>query len=320
MDQLSSQVVDHLNIGVMLVDHQYNVMVWNKWMERASGIPKNNAIGRKIGEICPGFLQDKFKAMLERALFYGENRFCSGMLHNAFVLPKNATELAEPGRQNMQIEAFYHDGAVFALIQIIDITGHYKRVRWLQHLVKELEIGYESVKEAEEHALRKALCDPLTGLCNRISFNDRLTYVLNQAHKQNQVVALLFLDLDGFKAVNDSLGHHSGDLLLKKVAARLSAIVRQSDTVCRLGGDEYTIILPDVKTKQNAANIAKNILDLFLNDFNLDGTRTFISASIGISLFPSDADNLETLVKCADSAMYSVKASGKNGFGFYSIS
>ncbi|CQR74699.1 Phytochrome-like protein cph2 [Sporomusa ovata DSM 2662] len=256
--------------------------------------------------------------MLDNAIFKGEHRFCSGMLHSAFVYPRNGSAALKTGRQNMQIEAFYQEGEAFALIQISDITSQYRRVHLLQHLVKELEGDYESVKESEEYAKRNALYDPLTGLCNRVLFYDRLKHSFTQARRNGQLVALLFLDLDGFKAVNDSIGHFGGDLLLKEVAVRLKTVVREADTVCRLGGDEYTIILPNIKEKTDVAMIAKNILKVLSTKFILDGKDICITASIGISLFPLDGDDSETIVRFADSAMYTVKATGKNDYQFYS--
>jgi len=318
MNQLFDRILDHLNLGVLLVDNNHKVIVWNNWLERASGVSQDEAIGRPLGEICSCFQKDSFKDMLDNAIVNGEHRFCSGMLHNAFVYPKNKGDSTEKGRQNMQIEAFYQNEEVFALIQISDITSQYRRIHRLQHLLKELEVDYESVKESEEHAKRNALYDPLTGLCNRTLFYDRLKYSLDRAIRSGQLVAVLFLDLDGFKLVNDSMGHLCGDLLLKEVATRLNTVVRKTDTVCRLGGDEYTIILPDIKMKNDAERIAVNIRSLLSTEFNLGDKKTFITVSIGISLFPVDGDDVETMVKHADSAMYSVKATGKNGYQFYS--
>jgi len=319
MNQLFDRILDHLNLGVLLVDNNHRVIVWNSWLERTSGVPQDQAIGRPLNEICPCFQKDSFKDMLDNAIVNGEHRFCSGMLHNAFIYPKDKGDITEKGRQNMQIEAFYQNGEAFALIQISDITSQYRRIHRLQHLLKELEVDYESAKESEEHAKRNALYDPLTGLCNRTLFYDRLKHSLDQAVRSGQLVALLFLDLDGFKLVNDSMGHFSGDLLLKEVATRLNTVVRKTDTVCRLGGDEYTIILPDITSKNDVETIAKNIRSILSAEFNLGDKNTFITVSIGISLFPVDGDDSETMVKHADRAMYSVKATGKNGYQFYSI-
>lgn len=318
MNPFFEAILDHLNLGVILIDKNHCVIVWNRWLERVRGISKEEAIGKPLAELCPCFQKNNFKDMLDNAILKGEHRFCSGMLHSAFVYHKDGSAITETGRQNMQIEAFYQAGEAFALIQISDITSQYRRVHLLQHLVKELEVDYESVKESEEHAKRNALHDPLTGLCNRILFYDRLNHSFKQASRNGQLVALLFLDLDGFKAVNDSIGHFIGDLLLKEVAVRLKKVVRETDTVCRLGGDEYTIILSNIKAKNDVVTVAKNILNVLSAKFNLEGKDIFITASIGISLFPFDGNDSETIVRYADSAMYTVKATGKNGYQFYS--
>lgn len=131
-------------------------------------------------------------------------------------------------------------------------------------------------------------------------------------------VALLFMDLDGFKEVNDKLGHDAGDILLKEAAQRLMTCVRASDTVARIGGDEFTVILPHVKEAGEADAVAAKILDRLREPFHLQGQDVFVSASIGIALYPADADGSAVLVKHADTAMYRAKDSGKNRVLSYS--
>jgi len=186
-----------------------------------------------------------------------------------------------------------------------------------EKMIRELEVSYKLIKESEEHAKSIALYDNLTGLCNRAMFSDRLNHCLKQASCSEQLVALLFLDLDGFKAINDLYGHSQGDLVLKEVAARLTLVARKTDTVCRLGGDEYTIIVPDIKTKSNVEIIVKRIVGSFVPKFDVAGKKVSLSVSIGISIFPFDGEDLDTLLRHADDAMYDVKASGKNGYKFF---
>ncbi|MDR3566000.1 MAG: diguanylate cyclase [Negativicutes bacterium] len=317
MNRLFSDIVDGLNMGVLLIDPNHKVLVWNNWLERVSGVPKNEAIGQKIGEVCPRFNEHSLRGLLDAAILNGQSRFCSGMLHNAFVYQKETQDIKEANRQNMQIEALHRDDEVFALIQINDITGQYRRIRSLQNLVKELEVDYELVKESEEHARRDALYDHLTGLCNRTLFYDRLSQALDGAKRNCHLAALLFLDVDGFKAVNDTYGHANGDKVLKEVAARLKTAVRKTDTVSRLGGDEYTVVLPDAKSRKNIESIAKKIITVFHSPFEFDSEQTSLTVSIGISVFPEDSGDPGTLLKTADSAMYSVKSSGKNGYKFF---
>lgn len=160
--------------------------------------------------------------------------------------------------------------------------------------------------------------DPLTRLANRVLFNERLAQALAKAKRSGQQVALLFLDLDRFKNINDSLGHAFGDQVLKTVAERLDRQVRSTDTVARLGGDEFLIIAENVAGAQDAANLAQKILDLFGSPVEVQTQELAVTASIGVSMFPSDGQDSEELLKCSDVAMYGSKKSGGNSFQFYS--
>ncbi|MGV3719746.1 MAG: putative bifunctional diguanylate cyclase/phosphodiesterase, partial [Actinomycetota bacterium] len=159
--------------------------------------------------------------------------------------------------------------------------------------------------------------DVLTDLPNRQLFQDRLDHALAEARRNRHRVALLFLDLDRFKLTNDTLGHAAGDRLLQSVAERLGGCIRSTDTAARLGGDEFTVIVPAVQRTQDVARVANKILDALSRPFVQDGIELFITTSIGISIFPSDGVDSETLVKNADIAMYRAKANGRNNFQFY---
>jgi len=169
-----------------------------------------------------------------------------------------------------------------------------------------------------EHLDQMAHYDMLTGLPNRALFFDRLTCIQTLSRREGKRFALLFLDLDGFKQVNDSCGHQTGDRVLQTTAERLSACIRESDTVARMGGDEFTVILSNISLSTDVALVAEKILRKLSEPFPLpDGTSCRIGASIGISLYPDDARNVGKLVSVADSAMYEVKREGKNGYRFY---
>ena len=160
--------------------------------------------------------------------------------------------------------------------------------------------------------------DALTGLPNRLLFNDRLSQALSRAHRNNLKIGIVFLDLDHFKTINDTLGHNVGDLLLQAVSERLQRHLRDEDTVARQGGDEFLILLPDLIHDEAASSVAQKILHSFSEPFTLEQNEVFVTPSIGISLYPSDGDILETLVKHADAAMYHAKELGRNNYQFYS--
>ena len=171
--------------------------------------------------------------------------------------------------------------------------------------------------KSEKLIRRQANYDNLTGLPNRTLFLDRLNRELIRAKRSQSRVALMFIDLDRFKWVNDTMGHAAGDQLLRDVSARLQECLRKSDTVARMGGDEFTAILPDMARGPHAERVAGSILKALATPFVLDGQEAFISGSVGITVFPDDADNLEELLKNADTAMYRAKNEGRNAFRFY---
>lgn len=185
------------------------------------------------------------------------------------------------------------------------------------------------LKAAEEEIRSLAFYDNLTGLANRMLFQDRLKFEIQQAQRLTQKFALLYLDLDQFKMVNDTFGHHIGDKLLSEVAEVLKSCLRSSDItsrmqdeansplIARLGGDEFTVILTDIKEVDNAAFVARRIIDKVAKQYSLDGHEIPSSVSIGISLYPFDSTDTVELLKYADTAMYQAKKQGRNNFQFY---
>lgn len=180
--------------------------------------------------------------------------------------------------------------------------------------VLDLQAELLSVKETLHE---QATHDPLTGLPNRLLFSDRLNQRINQANRSNGQLAVMFLDLDHFKLINDTMGHNVGDLLLQAVAERLSESLRQIDTVTRMGGDEFTVILSEITNVQDAVIIAKRVLDSLSAPFLLQSQEIFVSTSIGISVYPADGVDAQTLVRNADTAMYRAKALGRNNYQIY---
>ncbi len=171
-------------------------------------------------------------------------------------------------------------------------------------------------RELLERTRHMASHDGLTGLPNRALSMDRLSVALASARRNGAMVALLFVDLDGFKAVNDTFGHEAGDIVLKEVARRLSSCVRETDTVARFGGDEFLIVLTEVKEKAAVTRVARKVILALSRPIPLDGEEATLGASIGIAVYPDHAKTPETLVKRADGAMYAVKGTGKNDYRF----
>ncbi|HVN96552.1 MAG TPA: diguanylate cyclase [Syntrophorhabdaceae bacterium] len=186
-------------------------------------------------------------------------------------------------------------------------------------------IGYQGIirditatKKAEETIRHMAYHDALTGLPNRVLFDDRLAMATANAQRHGKAIAVMMLDLDKFKQVNDVLGHKVGDLLLKAVAGRLTRTLRKSDTVARMGGDEFVVILPEMAREYDAGIVAQKIIEVFQQPFKLDSQELSVTTSVGVAIFPQDGKDPEALVKHADIAMYYSKGIGRNKYSFYS--
>jgi len=172
------------------------------------------------------------------------------------------------------------------------------------------------LKQTNEQVLHLAHHDTLTTLPNRTLFYDRLNQAITRARRDKESIAVLFLDLDGFKLINDTLGHSAGDALLQEAAKRIVACVRDSDTAARMGGDEFTVILCNVRTPSSIDRVAKMIIEAIARPFMLNGKECSVSVSIGIALYPGNGETAEQLVKISDAAMYLAKHSGKNCYRF----
>jgi diguanylate cyclase (GGDEF)-like protein/PAS domain S-box-containing protein len=172
-------------------------------------------------------------------------------------------------------------------------------------------------KLAEQRIAHMAHHDALTGLPNRVLLRDRIQQAIAQAHRNSSQLAVLFIDLDRFKTINDSLGHQLGDRLLQSVASRILVCVREGDTVSRVGGDEFVIVIPEVAATSDASAVASKILEVLAASFHLHGNDLHVAASIGISLYPSDGGDAETLMRNADTAMYHAKDSGRANYQFF---
>jgi diguanylate cyclase (GGDEF)-like protein/PAS domain S-box-containing protein len=231
---------------------------------------------------------------------------------------------------DVEVGLTHFDGAETSLmLEARDITAHNKAVEALFQVNKNLEQRVkertrelteeiELRQEVEEKLRHSASHDGLTGLPNRGLLIDRINVALASGHREKRKFALLFIDLDGFKAVNDSLGHEAGDQLLKEAANRISNHLRETDTVARIGGDEFVILLSEITDKVSVGLLAEKMRKIISAPYPVGTARGEISASIGISMYPVDGEECSALLKKADEAMYNVKKGGRNGFRFAS--
>ncbi|MBA5690493.1 diguanylate cyclase domain-containing protein [Rugamonas apoptosis] len=211
---------------------------------------------------------------------------------------------AQPSFKIAALEA----GARDFISKPFDLLEVHKRI----HNMLEVRLLYKELAQYSKQQQELALHDPLTGLPNRRLLEDRIATVLQHARRQHDKAAVMYLDLDGFKGINDTYGHAYGDEVLKMVARRLTGCARKEDTVARVGGDEFVIVLGNISTLHDAQEPAAKLIEAVSEPYQINGLTLKLSTSIGISLFPDDADSVDALIGVADMALYQAKRSGKN--------
>lgn len=276
------------NDAVLVHDVDGSIAAWNRGAERLFGYTETEALQMNFAQLVPESMRAEELVIL--------NRLGQGQLVDS--------------RETQRV---CKDGSIRDIwataTALRDETGRVSSVART-----ECDITRTKASASLQYL---ATHDPLTGLPNRSVLADLASHALALAQRQGRRVAFLFLDLDRFKTVNDSLGHHVGDRLLQAVAARLRHCVRGGDTVVRQGGDEFIIILPDLGSPQDAANVAEKIRQEMRSPFAVEGMELISSASIGVSLYPDDAGDIHTLLKNSDAAMYRAKTQGRNTYRFF---
>jgi diguanylate cyclase (GGDEF)-like protein/PAS domain S-box-containing protein len=288
--RLSAQVFEASNEALAILDHRFRVLSINPAMARISGYEQADLVGRHCSELLTAGRIDS-RAWLSTATRIQRDGHWAGEL--TLTRPDHSDYPA-----TVCIDAVAReDGAPsHFVVSVSDISEQKRTEQRLRHLAE---------------------YDALTGLPNRVLLLDRLSNAILAARRHDHHLAVLFVDLDRFKNINDSLGHAVGDEVLRQVAGRLGALVRASDTVSRLGGDEFVVLLGELDSPAHAASVAGKMLRSLASPFHLNGNELTVTPSIGISVFPEDGDNRDILLKNADAAMYHAKENGRNNFQFF---
>lgn len=279
-------LLQYANDMIILVDADYNILVANDKALHILGYSRASLLGKPISMLSPQSQQEQLQSILGK-------------------LRRDRTAIFEA----------YHvkqDGSVFPVevsARAIDFEGK----TFIQFICRDIT----ERKEAELKIQLLAYYDNVTKLPNRTLLNDRLERTVQMALRSARKVGILFMDLDNFKNINDSLGHQVGDALLFSVGQRIVSCIREEDTVARIGGDEFLVMLPDLERGEEAHRIAEKIIASFASPFLLHGHEIFASTSIGISLFPDDSTRQTDLIKYADSALYEAKSRGRNNYQFF---
>jgi diguanylate cyclase (GGDEF)-like protein/PAS domain S-box-containing protein len=284
-ERFARDILDNAGEGVVVYDHDLRYLLWNRFMEELTGLKASEALGHQTLSVLPQLREQGVDGMVRRAL-EGEEVFSPDMRY----------EMERTGRSGWISMVFRprrdDAGAIVGVIGLVrDVTER---------------------KAVEQQIEYQAYHDALTGLANRRLFQEHLALALALAQRRMKRVGVLFLDLDHFKVVNDSLGHSVGDALLRQIAQRLRGAVREGDTVARVGGDEFTIVLQELADPHDAAAVAEKVLSTVAAPIQVNGHQLYVTTSIGISVSPEDGDDAESLLRSADAAMYRAKAAGRN--------
>ncbi|MBB5323060.1 diguanylate cyclase (GGDEF)-like protein/PAS domain S-box-containing protein [Anoxybacillus tepidamans] len=286
---IANKVMKHINEGIMVTDREGSIIWVNPAFEIVTGYHQEEIIGQN-----PRFLQ-------------------SG-LHDKAFYKSMWKEIIENGVWKGEIWNKRKDGELFLeWLTVISIRDRKGNITNYLAIFSDITVQKRNIEQLK----KLAHYDMLTGVPNRYLFTKRLEDLIETSHRHRQLFAVMFLDLDRFKYVNDTLGHHAGDSLLQKVAQRLKGILQKKDTLARFGGDEFVIILPNLKHIREAARIAKTIIDVLKAPFSIEGQDIYVTASIGVSFYPHNGENVEVLIRNADRAMHSAKKKGKNRFELY---
>jgi diguanylate cyclase (GGDEF)-like protein/PAS domain S-box-containing protein len=278
--------------GIITISEVGNILGFNPAAEQIFGYAQQDVLGKNLNMLMPEPFRSEHDGYLNHYKQTGEAKILG-------VCGREVVAVRKSGEQfPMELSAseMVLGGQRYFVGIVRDITER---------------------KQAEQKIAHLAHYDYLTDLPNRAFFLDCLNHSISLAKRNNYKAAVLFLDLDGFKQVNDTLGHEGGDLLLREVSKRLRGFIRDSDTVARVGGDEFIFVLNSLGSDENAAWTANKIIAALSEPFDIKGQQCRVGGSIGISMFPDDAEDCETLIKQADDAMYLAKQSGKNTHRFY---
>jgi len=291
-EQRTANILQTISDGVLITDEMGTIQSTNPAAETIFGYKARELIGKNISMLVPEPHQSVHDAYLADFQKSGISNVV-GNLRELIALHKDGIEF----HIEITINELKQDDGRKTFTSIFrDVTERKRRDDQISHLAHH---------------------DALTGLPNRLLFEDRLEHALNQARRNKETVALLFIDLDKFKPINDTLGHEAGDAVLKEVARRLLNCSRASDTVARVGGDEFVVILAPISRRDGAGKVAKSMIKALMAPVVEVAQDCTIGASIGISIFPDDATDPQTLMSCADETMYRVKKAGRNNYLYF---
>lgn len=299
MDSILPSVLSYINEGIVIVTNDLRITYWNLFMEKLMDKKQETVLDRNIKEVIPYLDQNFFKRAVKRLITDGTPVFFSAAMHRKMIDSDQKVNL----KMNRVVSRDEHA----ILLEFIDVTNQFLRINQLRDYVKQLSNLNNELKQKEKVIEKLAYYDQLTGVANRALFDKFADKYLKMAKLNQQMLGLMFIDVNEFKSINDTYGHNTGDKVMTRVASLLTESIRKDDIVCRYGGDEFLILLPDIQTYDNYCVISKQLKEKGNRQIVQDGFEISLSLSIGVSFFPDDGETIEELVAKADQFMYANK-------------
>jgi len=284
-------ILEAVDQAIISIDHVGRIQIVNEVACKMFGYAKTDLVGENVSILLPSPHREQ---------------------HDSYLRRYRATGYSNMVGATHEMEAIRADGTLFPIELTVAVVRGAGDEDTYTGSIRDIT----DRKEKEDRIRYLALYDQLTGLANRASFNESVSEALSRARRIKSGIALMFIDLDKFKPINDTYGHEAGDIVLTTVAQRLEEAIRNTDTAARLGGDEFVVILENISERENIEVVARKVLESMARPIDIGEETCSVSASIGISHYPENGETLSDLLNAADQAMYKVKATGRNNFAF----
>jgi PAS domain S-box/diguanylate cyclase (GGDEF) domain len=300
MNKILLNTLDCINEGTIILNEKSQILYWNNYMEYLTGMKLENVVQSNIYDILPSLNKKYFKDLMENVMKNECKMFFSAAMHKDLISINK--------KLNLRISKMESGSKNVVLLEFIDVTNQFLHIEQLRKYVHDLYQLNKALKEKEKTIEELAYYDKLTRVANRTLFYKYAEKFMDNVKRSNSLLGLMFIDVNKFKSINDTYGHEIGDKVLVRVANVLTEATRKNDVVARYGGDEFLILLPNIKSLDNYKVIVSRIINNKNKIINNDEKQIDISLSIGISFYPKDGDSIDKLIVKADKAMYVAKS------------
>lgn len=296
MHSIFYKALNDVNEGIVILNKDMEICYWNNFMRSITGFSSEQTENKNIFLILPNLNTNYFNKSANEVFAGGNKVFFSAAMHKRLV--------NDNINLNLNLSLLEDGDSKFLLLEFIDVTNQFLQINKLKNYINELIKLNKQLKEKEKIIENLAYYDNLTGVSNRTLFYKVAENMLENAKRNNNIMCLMFLDIDKFKSINDNYGHEAGDRVISRVAEILKEATRKNDIVARYGGDEFLVLLPNIKTYNDYKVVVSRIANNKNNTIDFEGKEINISLSIGISFYPDDGETIDKLITKADKEMY----------------